>query len=126
MSQPVTITLNGAITAAPSTSTALVPSLASTAMLSLQRTYGYKVADSGSINSPSSPVALALGSITKVRFIFLRVIGASVTVVATSAAGTATFKCADEFIWHNPNEGDQFTAITLQGVTDFEYILAGD
>jgi hypothetical protein len=126
MSQPVTVTLNGAVVAAPSASTTLVPSLGSNMMLGVQRTYSYKAADSGSINSPSAPVALQQGSITKIRYLSIRIIGAAVTVVAVSAAGTATFKLADLWVWHDPNEGDQFTSITLQGVTDFEYILLGD
>lgn len=126
MSQPITVTVNGAISAAPASSTALAPSLRADVMIGLQRTYSFKQADSISINSPVSFVGLGLGSITKVRFVFIRVIGASITITATSAAGSAVFNVSDEWMWHSPNEGDQFTAITLKGVSDLEYLLLGD
>lgn len=126
MAQPIVVNLNGSIQAQPSASTSLVPSLTNEVLLSVNKVYSYRSSDSISINSPSVPVTLSLGSIAKVRFMYFKVIGAAVTFVFTSPAGSATLKVSDLILWSDPNEGDQITAITLQGVSDLEYILLGD
>lgn len=127
MAQPVTVTVTGAVTAAPSATTALLPSLQDTIPFGLTRTYSYRVGNSFSINAPVSPVAVAFGSITKVRFVMMSVIGASVQVAITSAAGNAqVFKVGERWLWSSPSEGDQITAMTLLGVSDIELLLLGD
>lgn len=127
MAQPVTVTVNGSVSAQPSATNALAPSLAATVLFGTQRTYSYRVDDSFSINSPVSPTSVNLGSITNVRFIFLRTIGSPVTAFLTSPAGSAqAFPVSEYFLWSSPSVGSQVTAISLQGVSDLEMILVGD
>jgi hypothetical protein len=129
MSQMVTVALNGAVQAGPANASTTSPSLLDTLSIATLRTYGYKSANSTTINNPSAgtPFVIPLAAITKVRFCLIRVTGASVQVLVTSAAGTdQTFKVSDELVWSSPNEGDQLTAIKLVGVADIEYLIAGD
>src|SRR5580692_2129283 len=108
MAQPVTVTVNGAVMANPSATTSLSPSLADTVQFGTQHTYSYKIANNFSINAPVSPVSVVLGSIAKVRFMFLRVIGGPVQVLVTSAAGTGqTYSVSEYMLWSSPAEGTQ-------------------
>jgi hypothetical protein len=127
MAQPITVTVTGAVQAAPSATNALVPSLLGTKPFGINRTYAYRTEKNISINAPVSPVTLDIDSITKVRFCVLTVIGASVEMRVTSASGTdQAFKVSEFFMWSSPSEGDQWTSIKLLGVTDLEFILLGD
>lgn len=127
MSQMVTVTVSGAVVAGPANASPTAPSLQDMLNVSTSRTYGYKSGQSTTINAPSTPFAVNLGAITKVRFLALRTIGASMQVLLTSALGTdQAFKVSDLMVWSAPNEGDQITAIKLIGVADVEYLLAGD
>ena len=127
MAQPINVTLNGSVSAAPASSSSISPSLSDTIMIGFSRTYAYRVAVSESVNAPSVAATIQLGSITKVRTIVMRVIGASLTVQLTSPAGAdQAFKTGDLFVWHSPNEGDQFTAVKLLGVADVEMLILGD
>jgi hypothetical protein len=128
MAQPVTVTVNGAIMANPSASTSLSPSLADTVQFGTQRVYSYKFANNFSINAPVSPVTIGLGgSMTKVRFMFIRPIGGPIEVLLTSPAGTdqALF-VSEEWLWSSPSEGTQVTGIKMLGVSDVEMLLLGD
>lgn len=126
MAQPVTVAVTGAISAAPSTPAAQA-TLQSVKPFFLQRTYSYRLDQNLTINSPVSPVEISLGSITKVRFVALTVIGSSVQLLVTSGAGTdQTVKVSEFFLFSAPSEGDQLTAIKIQGVSDVEMILLGD
>jgi len=130
MAQPVTISVTGAIQAAPAVSTALAPSLSDTVQFGTNRTYSYKISNNFSINNPiiGSPFDVPLGSITKVRFMFIRTIGASVLMLVTSPADPdpQLIYVAEEMFWSSPSEGTQLTAIQLVGVTDVEMIISGD
>ncbi len=129
MAQPKTVTVNGAVIVGPASSTSLVPSLQDNVLLSVLRTYAYSTADTYSINNPveGSPFTLPLGSITKVRFFYMRVIGASAELMVTNAHGAdQKFDVSEMIVWSSPNEGTQLTAIKLVGVTDIEVILSGD
>lgn len=129
MAQPVTVSLNGAVTASPAVSSPTSPSLQDILNISTNRVYGYKTGNSTTVNNPlvGSPFVLPLSSMTKIRFFAMRALGNSLQVLVTSAAGTdQTFKVSDVMVWSSPNEGDQITAIKLVGVSDVEYLLAGD
>jgi len=128
MSQPSTIGINGAVVASPANTAQFAPSLQEMLSISCERTYSYKSGNSATVNNLiGSPYVVPLGSVTKVRFLALRVIGAALQVLVTSASGTdQTFKVSDLWLWHSPNEGDQLTAIKLVGTADIEYVLAGD
>ena len=130
MAQPITITVNGAVQAAPASTTALAPSLSDTVQFGTSRTYAYKITNSFSINNPlsGSPFTVPLGSITKVRFMFIRAIGAGVLMLLTSPADPdpQLLYVTEEMLWSSPSEGTQLTAIQLVGVTDVEMILSGD
>lgn len=126
MAQPVTVTVTGAVTAAPAATTALSPSLQDVLPFGISRTYSYRQPSSFSVNSPTNPVSVGLGSITKVRFVMMSVIGASVKVTITTGLGTATFPVSERWMWSSPNEGDQITAMSLTGVSDIEMLLLGD
>lgn len=130
MAQPITVSVTGAVNAAPASSTALVPSLMDMKPFGLQRTYNYRIANSFSVNNPliGSPFTVPLGSITKVRFIAMSIVGAaSMQLLVTSAAGAdQTFKVSELLLWSAPTESDQMTAIKLVGIGDVELILLGD
>lgn len=127
MSQMVTVAVSGAVTAGPANASPTAPSLQDSLNVSTLRTYSYKSGQSTTINAPVTPLVVNLGAITKVRFFVIRVIGAGLQVLLTSALGTdQVFKVSDEMMWSSPNEGDQITAIKLVGVADVEYLLAGD
>lgn len=129
MAQPITITVTGAATAAPASTTALVPSLMSMKPFGMNRTYSYRIANSFNVNNPliGSPFTVPLGSIAKVRFALMAVIGNSMQVIVTSTAGTdQSFKVSELLLWSAPTEGDQWTSIKLVGVGDVELLLLGD
>jgi len=123
MAQPITVTVNGAISASPSASNSLAPSLSDTVQFGTQRTYSYKFANNFSINAPVTPVVIGLGgSITKVR-----PIGSPIDVLVTSPAGTdQAIYVSEEWLWSSPSEGTQITGIKMLGVSDIEMLLLGD
>ena len=126
MAQPVTVSVTGAITAALSTPSPQA-TLQSVKPFFLQRTLSYRRDDNFSINAPVVPFEVPLGSITKVRFMVMTVIGASVTLQVTSAAGSnQSIKVSEFFLFSSPSAGDEFTSISILGVSDIEMILMGD
>jgi hypothetical protein len=75
-----------------------------------------------------SPYTVALDSITKARFLGVRVInGSSIKMLLTSPSGTdQALKVSSMLLWHSPNSGDEITAIKLVGTADIELLIAGD
>lgn len=78
-----------------------------------------------------APLVLPLENITNVRVGAFQAIGGSCTLMLTSAAGSnQAIPLSDSgiFIFHNPNVGDEFTAIKIIGAGPLtvSYFIAGD
>ena len=74
-----------------------------------------------------SPYVVSLDTITKVRFLIIKVVnGASIKAVLTSAAVADQALSGTTFIWNSLNAGDEITAIKLVGTADVELMIAGD
>jgi hypothetical protein len=129
MAQSVTIWHAGAVTgsahAVPGG-----PSLMDLLNTSFSWTYGSSKACRPSVVGATdiAPYVVSLDTITKVRFIGIRVInGSSIKLVLTSPSGTdQAFKTSSLWLWNSPNAGDEFTAIKLVGTADIELVIAGD
>lgn len=127
MAQTRTVWLTGAASIAP-VAVLNGPTLADHLNISATATYQASKASPLSVSSTTeAPYTVSLDSITKVRFMILKVRSGSVTLQLTSAAGTdQKLKVSDQIIWHAPNAGDEITAIKLVGTADVELLLAGD
>lgn len=127
MAQPITVGVTGAITTAPASPTGPTPLYQTVKTFGLQRTYAYRTDHNLSINNPATPYSVPLGSISKVRFMALTVVGSSVELRVTWSSGVdQTSKVSEFLMFSSPSEGDQLTAIKLVGVSDIELILMGD
>jgi hypothetical protein len=98
------------------------PSLVMAMNLELVRPVSKRVGDAISI---SGAQALSFGSLSAARFVYIRVLSETpVTITITSALGTTSFPMSGTWVWDNP-AGPAITAITLTGVADIEYQVAG-
>lgn len=127
MSSPVTVQLSGAVSVVP-IGCAPGLSLYDTLRLSLTATYAEQASGSPTVNSPTTPVAVGLGSIAKVRFLAMKFQGQSFRVLVTSPNGGVdqVLPTSDLIIIHAPNVGDEITALKVVGVGQFSYIAAGN
>jgi hypothetical protein len=76
-----------------------------------------------------APMNIPLESIVKVRMLGAKARGGSITLMLTSAAGSAqkvTLGSEGLLLWSNTNYGDELTAIAAFGTGDLEYVIAGD
>ena len=129
MAQAVTIWHSGSVTGQP-TPVPGGPSLADMLNTSFSGTYSASKATRLSVVGATdlAPFAVAFDSVTKARFVGMRVInGSSIKVLLTSPSGTdQAVKVSSMFLWHSPNSGDEITAIKLVGTADIELLIAGD
>ena len=129
MAQSVTIWHSGSVTGQP-TPVPGGPSLSDMLNTSFNGTYAASKATRLSVVGATDlvPYAVAFYSITKGRFLGLRVInGSSIKVLITSPSGTdQAIKVSSLLLWHSPNSGDEITAINLVGTADIELLIAGD
>ena len=129
MAQAVTIWHSGAVSGQP-IAVPGGPSLADTLNTSFQGTYSASKSSRLSVVAATdiAPYTVTLDSVSKARFLGLRVInGASIKVLLTSPSGTdQTIKVSSLLLWHSPNSGDEITAIKLVGTADIEILIAGD
>ena len=129
MAQSVTIWHSGAVTGQP-TPVPGGPSLSDMLNTSFCGTYGSSKAGRPSVVGATDlvPYVVTLDTITKVRFLGIRVInGSSIKVKLTSPAGTdQVLQVSSLLLWHSPNSGDEITAIKLVGTADIELLIAGD
>lgn len=129
MAQSVTIWHSGAVTGQPVPFPG-GPSLADMLNTSFNQTYSASKASRLSVVGATDlvPYVVTLDSITKARFIGLRVInGASIKMLLTSPSGTdQALNVSSMFLWNAPNSGDEITAIKLVGTADIELLVAGD
>lgn len=129
MASPSLVTHTGAVNGSPAQSSAQSPSLTELLNTSFQGTFGSSKGARPTINGATDlvPFVVAFETITKVRMIFMRVRGGTLTVKLTSAKGAdQAFPVSDTFVWYSPNAGDEVTAIKLVGTADLEYIICGD
>ena len=128
MAQSVTIWHAGAVTGQP-TPVPGGPSLSEMLNTSFNGTYGASKGTRLSVVGATdlSPYTVSLDSITKARFLGLRVInGSSIKALLTSPSGTdQAIKVSSLLLWHSPNSGDEITAIKLVGTADIELLIAG-
>lgn len=129
MAQSVTIWHSGSVTGQP-TPVPGGPSLSDMLNTSFNGTYAASKATRLSVVGATDlvPYAVSFDSITKGRFLGLRVInGSSIKVLITSPSGTdQAIKVSSLLLWHSPNSGDEITAINLVGTADIELLIAGD
>jgi hypothetical protein len=129
MPQSTTIWHTGNVTGRPSP-TVGGPSLSEYLDTSFTGTYSASTAKRMTVVGATdiAPFTVALDSISKVRFLGLRVVnGASLKLLLTSASGTdQAVKVSSLWLWHSPNAGDEITAIKLVGTADIELMIAGD
>jgi len=129
MAQSVTIWHSGAVTGQP-LAVPGGPSLSDMMNTSFSNTYSASQASRLSVvaATDSVPFVVAFGSVTKVRFLGIRVInGSSIKALLTSPSGTdQALKTSSMLLWHSPNSGDEITAIKLVGTADIELLIAGD
>jgi hypothetical protein len=129
MAQSVTIWHSGSVTGQP-LSVPGGPSLYDMMNTSFNGTYGASKATRLSVIGATDllPYSVAFDSLTKARFLGLRVInGSSIKALLTSPSGTdQAIKVSSMLLWHSPNSGDEITAIKLVGTADIELLIAGD
>ena len=120
---------SGAVTGMP-TNSPCGPTLSDTLRTDFQGTYSASKSSRLAIvnATDATPYVVALDSITKIRFLALRVInGASIKALLTSPSGSdQAIKTSSLLLWHSPNSGDEITAIKLVGTADIELMIAGD
>lgn len=129
MAQAVTIWHTGAVSGQP-TPVPGGPSLGDNLNTSFSGTYAASKATRLSVVNATqqAPFVVSFDSVTKARFIGIRVInGSSILALLTSPAGSAqAIKVSSMFLWHSPNSGDEITAINFVGTADLELMIAGD
>lgn len=128
MPQSATIWHNGNVSGQPSP-VANGPSLSDNLNTSFTNTYSASKSSRLTVIGATDPLpyTVALDTITKVRFVCIKVVnGASIKAVLTSAFGTDQKLSGNIFIWNSPNAGDEITAIKLVGTADIELMIAGD
>ena len=128
MAVPAIIRHTGSLSGVPSTATTIYPSLQEIGNTSFERTYSQRMSGAPSVIGATDllPFLLPLGTLTKVRMLWLRCTQ-SIKLKITSPVGIdQVLNVSDEILLHNPNEGDQLTAIKLVGTADIEYAVAGD
>lgn len=128
MAQSSTVELTGVMTAKPASPSFGSCSAQELLPVSFCATYGSAKGGGISIASTDvAPFSLPFEGITKGRVFAMRLMsGATMKMLITTALGIATLPCSDEFVLHNPNPGDEFTAIKLVGTGDIVYALVGD
>ena len=131
MGAPVTLTVSGKASLAPSVSSSTTPSgtggmsgtIVSRTYLKGKTRHGVDIVGA----TDGSPFVVEFEDITSVRYFLLRVSSGTIKVRLTSAvAALQEFNVSDKFEIHNPVAGDEFTAIALVGTACVEYMLAGD
>jgi hypothetical protein len=118
----------GSLSGCPATPTTTFPTLQEIANTSFSRTYSQRIADTLSVVGATdlAPFSVPFGSITKARMVYLRASQTIKIKVTTLLAVDQVLPLSDMFLLHNPNEGDQITAIKVVGTADIECVLAGD
>lgn len=127
MSTPATIQLVGSVQGAPAQPTLVTPSLQEILNVGTSFTYGSSKSGRPTINAPAVPFVLNFETITKGRFFALRVRGGTLQVALSNPTNADQIvRVSDLLIVSCPNPGDELTGITMLGVADIEYLLAGD
>jgi hypothetical protein len=118
------------LTGSPGNPSSALPSLQEIANTSFSRTYSQRQAGAPQVINATdlAPFILSLGTVTKIRMLFVRVVGSGVIrLKLTSAAGAdQALPLSDLIVWHAPAEGDQITAVKVVGTADLEYTVYGD
>lgn len=128
MGQSSQICVVGAVTAQPLTASAYSCTFQGFLPLDIAAVYeASKGAVISVASTDPSPFTLPFEGIVKGRFFALRLLsGATMKVLITTALGVATIPVSNLHLIHNPNPGDEITAIRLVGTGDVAYCLAGD
>lgn len=123
------LSITGVVSASPVTATLNAPSLNDNLNLGMSKSYPIETAGRPPVaGTDMAPFVLPLQGMTKARFLALRVMSGSLKVKVSTPNGGAdqVLPASDLFVIHNPNSGDELTAIKLIGTADIEYILAGE
>lgn len=128
MAQATTIWHNGLVNGTPAVVGSIVPSLQDSLNTTFQGTYQASTAKRLTVmGTDQAPVAVALDSVAKARFVGLRVVNGSLKMLLTTPSGSdQAVRVSGLFLWHSPNAGDEITAIKLVGTADIELLIAGD
>lgn len=131
MGQSTVVRLTGALAAQPATGSLYSSSLNELLDVTFCATYGGVKGNVPTLTAPNNtPFSIPFEGITKGRVFALRLLsGVSVQVTITTAAGSAVLPVSDELLIHNPNPGDEITAITIgtaNAQVQIAYALAGD
>jgi len=127
MGQPALVSLQGVLSLSPAAGCGLTAQ--EVRQLAVCAAYSGAFTFRGSVNAPiGSPYAVPLQGLTAVRFLWFRAQWAPMLLLLTSVNGGAVQKMpvSDQIFVHNPNGGDEFTAIGIVGNGDYELVLAGD
>jgi hypothetical protein len=127
----VTVDLSGSVVVQPAVGSSTFPTSNDTLTLGVKRTYtrefGGIIAVTG---TDGTPQPLPFGSITKVKFVALRVTGGKVKFRITTADGAAQIlPVTGTLVIDNPDSGSEITALTMAVVSagpQVEYTLAGE
>jgi len=130
--QPALVQLNGAVTTTPTDGCAgSGPSLTGTMQLWVRAAYGASKSVPGAPVSATdiSPQAIPLEGIAKVRFLVVKSVrNQPLKLFLTSPNGGANQQVpfSDLVVLSLPGNGDELTAISVSGVGDIQYVIAGD
>ncbi len=128
MGQPVTLQINGAVTATPIGVPAGL-SLYDSLRLFLQATYSGAKSGRPTISAGTdTPFVIPFEGISRCRILAMRISGQSMVVHITTPNGGArqAIPTSDILVIHAPNGGDEITAIDVTGTGTINYIIAGD
>lgn len=127
MGDPVEVNVPAGLTAGPALPTDRASLLRSISLFFDGQFEEYQARRMG-VSSPAAPVSVQIAPVTKARVLAFRAgPGADLTLLLTSAAGAAQkVPLAGTFVWQSPHEGDEVTAIALQGIGDVTYIVTGE
>jgi hypothetical protein len=128
VAQSTVIQVSGVVAAMPATGSLYTSSLQEFLNLSSQATYGAAKGSGVSVNSTDlAPFVVPFEGVVKGRMFGLALLsGSTMKVKITNGFGVAIIPVSDKLWLHAPNVGDEFTAISLVGVADVAYFLAGD
>lgn len=130
MGQNALVQIQGAIVASPVVPQPGGPGLQEVASLVTRASYAASKSSRPTIqNTLLSPFVVPLEGIVKVRIFFVAVLtGGSLIVTYSSPNGgdDQLLPVSDKLLLHNPNPGDELTAIAISGNADIVYFIAGD
>lgn len=123
---PFTVTTAGSIQSDPSPASNTDGSALLSSSIDLGASETYDAVFSGNLPISGSFV-VALGAVTKVRYVSLRAVDfQSLTVTIVSGRGTAVIPVSDALLLKAKNAGDEISAVTIAGTGRIEYIIAGN